>query len=63
MYAGLTISGQTNATYQIQHTTDLSSPTNWMTLTNLILPSSPCLFFDASSAGRPMSFYRALLLP
>src|SRR5207249_10960228 len=63
MYAGVTITGQTGATYQIQYTTDLSSPTNWVALTNLTLSSSPYLFFDATSAGRPASFYRALLVP
>lgn len=61
MYAGLTINGVPGATYQIQGTTNLNSPTNWTTLTNLTLPSSPYLFFDASSAGQPMKFYRALL--
>lgn len=61
MYAGLTINGVTGATYQIQGSTNLNSPTNWTTLTNLTLPSSPYLFFDASSAGQPMKFYRALL--
>lgn len=61
LYAGITITGQTNATYQIQYSNNLGNPTNWMTLTNLTLPSSPYLFFDASSAGQPQRFYRALL--
>lgn len=61
MYAGLTITGVSGATYQIQYSTNLNSPTNWTTLTNLTLPSSPYLFFDVSSAGQPMRFYRALL--
>ena len=63
MYAGLTISGQIGATYQIQYSPKLNSPTNWATLTNLTLPSSPYLFFDAASASRPVSFYRAVLAP
>jgi hypothetical protein len=62
MYAGLTISGQTGLTYQIQFSTNLISPTNWIALTNLTLPSNPYLFFDATSSNRPASFYRALLL-
>jgi hypothetical protein len=62
MYAGLTITGQTGATYQIQYTPDLRSPTNWVALTNLVLPASPYIYFDAASAGRPIGFYRALLV-
>lgn len=61
MYAGLTITGVHGATYQIQYATNLNAPINWTTLTNVTLTSSPYLFFDASSAGRPQRFYRALL--
>ncbi len=60
MYAGVTISGQTNATYQIQYSTNPSNPTGWITLTNLTLPSTPYLYFDSSSGAQPMRFYRAL---
>lgn len=63
MYAGLTITGQAGATYQIQYSTNLSNPTNWIALTNLTLPTSPYLFVDATSVNRSASFYRAVLLP
>jgi len=63
MYAGLTITGQVGATYQIQYATSLTGPTNWVPLTNLTLASSPYLFFDATSTSRPRSFYRAVIYP
>jgi len=61
MYAGLTIVGDPGANYEIQYSTDLNSPTNWTTLTNLTLPVSPYLYFDLGSTNRPKSFYRAVL--
>jgi len=62
-YAGLSIFGQTGATYEIQYTCDLLRPTNWVTLTTLTLPNSPYLYFDPTSAGHPGRFYRALVVP
>jgi len=61
-YAGLTISGQIGATFQIQCTANLNSP-DWTTLTNLTLPTNPYLYFDATSAGQPRRFYRAVPVP
>jgi len=62
MYAGLNISGEPGQVYQVQYSTSLN-PTNWQVLTNFTLPSSSYLFFDASSAGQPTRFYRAIWTP
>jgi hypothetical protein len=59
MYAGLTIVGQAGATYEIDYNNSLAG-TNWTTLTNLVLPSSPYIYFDTSSPFSPNRFYRAL---
>ena len=59
MYAGLTIVGQVGATYEIDYMNSLSN-TNWNVLTNLVLPSSPYIYFDTSSPFSPSRFYRAL---
>jgi hypothetical protein len=61
-YAGLTINGSVGGNYQIQYVNTISD-TNWVTLTNLTLTTSPYLYFDASSAGVPTRFYRAVLVP
>jgi hypothetical protein len=37
--------------------------TNWLTLTNVILPSSPFLVVDPTSSGRTQRYYRAVPLP
>jgi len=59
-YVGLTISGVVGGSYQIQYMTNLNN-TTWTTLTNIVLPSSPYLFFDADSAESPGRFYRFVL--
>jgi len=58
-YPGVTISGIIGRTYQIQTSPDMI---NWTVQANILLPSSPYLWFDANPvAGN--HFYRALLLP
>jgi len=57
MYAGLTISAPVGSTNEVQYVTALTS-TNWITLTNLVLPSTPYIFIDYGSAGQPHRFYR-----
>jgi hypothetical protein len=58
-YAGLAISGIVGRTYQIQTS---SNSINWTARTNVLLSSSPYLWFDQNPvAGN--GFYRALLLP
>ena len=60
LYAGLTITGTTGATYRIEFAPSLPS-TNWTTLTNLLLPSSPYLYFDVQSVTNyARRFYRAV---
>jgi N-acetylneuraminic acid mutarotase len=62
LYAGLTISGSVGATNRIDYRTDLSGK-NWTALTNVVLPTSPYLFIDATTAATARRFYRAVLLP
>jgi hypothetical protein len=58
MYAGLTIVGQAGATYEIDYKNSLNA-SNWTTLTNLVLPTSPYLFIDTTSPSSASRFYRA----
>ena len=62
LYAGLTITGSVGATNRIDFRTDLSG-TNWTALTNVVLPTSPYLFIDTTSAATARRFYRAVPLP
>jgi hypothetical protein len=62
MYAGLTIAGKIGGIYEIDGCNDLSV-SNWTTLTNITLPSSPYLFIDTDSPSYAKRFYRAILLP
>jgi sugar lactone lactonase YvrE len=58
-YPGLMITGIVGRTYQVQVSPDAS---NWSVRANVLLPSSPYLWFDSNPvAGN--GFYRALLLP
>jgi hypothetical protein len=58
-YAGITITGLVGRTYQIESSPDM---TNWLTVTTLLLTSSPYLWFDTSAIGGNR-FYRAFLTP
>jgi hypothetical protein len=59
-YPGVTINGTAGAVYQIQKSTDLNT---WQTITNIMLPSSPYIWFDASSTGTGQKFYRSIQMP
>jgi N-acetylneuraminic acid mutarotase len=61
-YAGLTIIAPVGSTNLIQYLNDLAD-TDWITLTNMVLPSSPYTIIDYDSPGHPKRFYRALLIP
>lgn len=61
MYAGVTVTGTVNAPYQIQYRTDLGSPT-WQPLADILLPSSPYIYFDTNSPAAVRRFYRAVLM-
>lgn len=56
-YAGVTINGTVGSVYQVQFSTDLNS---WQTITNLILPYSPYLWFDTTSTVNGKRFYRSV---
>lgn len=61
-YAGLVIQGTVGVHYRIEYTGIVPS-TNWTTLTNFVLPSSPYLFFDTSVPAAGQRFYRATAIP
>jgi hypothetical protein len=63
LYAGVTIEGNPGAEYRIDYRTDFGASTNWLTLTNFILPRSPYTWIDYESPGQPKRFYRPALLP
>src|ERR1017187_5011896 len=58
--AGLTIAGQTGDTYRVDYRQTLVG-TNWTTLTNFVLPTSPFLLLDTNSAYSSRRFYRAVV--
>ena len=57
--ASLVIDGQPGTQYRLDYTTNLST-TNWSNVINLVLPSSPYTFIDATSLNAPLRFYRAV---
>jgi hypothetical protein len=59
----LHIYGPVGAAYRIDYSEDLGSPTNWTTITNFVLPSSPYLFPDPTPARQVQRFYRAVKQP
>ena len=59
MYPGISIQGALGGTYNLQFTDSLNN-TNWVSLTNIFLSSSPYLFFDTTSTNRALRFYRAV---
>jgi hypothetical protein len=58
MFAGVIVDGPLGSNYVIQATPNLLS--NWMTLTNVALPSQPYIFIDYNSPTNPQQFYRAV---
>lgn len=62
VYPGLTIQGTIGGRYRIEYSNDLAS-TNWIFLKQIVLPSSPFLFFDTSAVGQPARFYRVVESP
>jgi hypothetical protein len=62
LYAGLLITGTTGATYRVEYTS-VQPYTNWTTLTNLLLTTSPYFYADPTPvASQPKRFYRAVAL-
>lgn len=62
-YAGVTINGAVGSTYAIEYRNALDVTTNWLPLTNIVLPSTPYLFTDTNSPSAASRFYRAVLQP
>ena len=58
-FAGVVVDGPLGSNYVIQASCNLSS-SNWMTLTNVALPSQPYIYIDYSSPTNQQEFYRAL---
>jgi hypothetical protein len=60
LHPGITISGTIGAAYEVQYTTNLASG-NWVNLTNIVLPSSPFLYFDPTPvSGQNRRFYKVV---
>jgi sugar lactone lactonase YvrE len=60
MFAGIILNnGQIGSNYLIQATSNLSS-SNWITLTNVTLPTNPYIYIDYSSPTNSQQFYRAI---
>jgi hypothetical protein len=55
----ISIRGALGARYQLEAASSLPA-TNWLVLTNLLLPSSPYVFLDETSSSHRDRFYRAL---
>ena len=62
MLAALYLTGPIGSEYRIEYRPVLE-PTNWMTLTNITLPTQPYIYVDYDSAAEPQRFYRAVPLP
>ena len=60
MYAGVIVNGPLGSNYLIQAGSNLGTPTNWMTLTNIALPTQPYIFIDYSTPFNSQQFYRAM---
>ncbi|MBI3867430.1 MAG: hypothetical protein HY299_02780 [Verrucomicrobia bacterium] len=66
LYPGILIDGVAGRPYRIDYAESLdvtSGNTNWHTLTNLFLPTSPYLLFDQPTAGEKQRYYQAVALP
>jgi len=60
-YPGLTITGSVGARYRIEYRDALPANGAWHVLTNVVLPSSPWLYFDREAFAHPRRFYRAVV--
>jgi len=53
----------TGTQHRIEYTGASTGWTNWLVLTNLVLPTSPYLFVDDTSLGTPARVYRTTPMP
>jgi hypothetical protein len=58
-YTGVAVEGTVGKNIRIDYATAVQQ-TNWTTLTNFSLPSSPFLYFDISSTNDSSRLYRAV---
>jgi hypothetical protein len=61
-YVGLQITGTVGATYRVEYTLDLATP-SWSTLSDVVLPTDPYIYFDPIPINQtPKRFYRVSIL-
>lgn len=63
LYPGLVLRGRVGIRCELQYSTDLGESKTWHNLADIVLPSSPFLYFDAVSATEGRRFYRAIVKP
>ncbi len=56
------LSGSIGGNYGVQYS-DVLPAANWLTLSNVVLPQSPYLWFDTPPPGATNRFYRAVGMP
>ena len=59
LYIGMVLAGAIGQNFQIDYSTNLAT-TNWITLTNLTLTTSPQLFVDTTAPAQSQRFYGAV---
>jgi hypothetical protein len=62
LFAGFNMTGTVGALYQIQSVTNAVS-TNWVPVTNIVLPASPYFWLDPQPVNGLGKFYRAIAVP
>jgi hypothetical protein len=60
LYAGVKIDGVVGQTYGIQFTTDLSTTSSWLGVTNVTLAMPTQIWYDFQPASQPQRYYRVL---
>jgi formylglycine-generating enzyme required for sulfatase activity len=63
MIPRLKITGTVGGLFRIEFRDDLGQTSNWVTLQNLVLPSSPFLFIDTNVSSKVRRFYRVTSEP
>ena len=59
----LKITGTVGTLFRIEYRTGLTTADDWVTLQNIVLPSSPFSFIDTNASGSPNRFYRVTTGP
>ena len=58
MVTAVYMNGDVGTRYRLECINSIGSTDVWLTLTNVILPSDPYIFFDLSAIGQPKRVYR-----